>query len=109
MPTASTTTAVLGGSHGSRYASTSPSHIAATALALACAVAGVRARARLLAPVAAEHAWQAALAGGLAAGVVGALSEDSGPVLLVVAMLALACVTIYLWGRPPARPSSSEP
>ena len=39
----------------------------------------------------------------------GSLSEDSGPVLLVVAMLALACVTIYLWGRPPARPSSSEP
>src|SRR6185437_17014719 len=34
---------------------------AATALALACAVAGVRARARLLAPVAAEPAWQAAL------------------------------------------------
>jgi hypothetical protein len=78
---------------------------AATALALACAVAGVRARARLLAPVATEPAWQAALAGGLAAGVVGALTEDSGPVLLVVAMLALACVVTYLWGRPPPRVS----
>ena len=32
----------------------------------------------------------AALAGGLAAGVVGALVEDSGPVLLVVAVFALA-------------------
>ena len=82
---------------------------AATALALVCAAAGVRARARVLAPVAAEPAWQAALAGGLAAGIVGALTEDSGPVLLVVAMLALACVTTYLWGRPPARASTREP
>ena len=80
---------------------------AATALALACAVAGVRARARLLAPVAGEPAWQAALAGGLTAGVVGALTEDSGPVLLVVAMLALACVVTYLWGRPPPRVSGA--
>ncbi len=42
----------------------------------------------------------AALAGGLAAGVVGALVEDSGPMLLVVAVFALGCVASYLWGRP---------
>jgi hypothetical protein len=72
----------------------------ATALALACAVAGVRMRKRLLAPVAGNPAWLAALGGGLTAGVVGTLSEDSGPVLLVVAVFALGCVCAYLWGRP---------
>jgi hypothetical protein len=72
----------------------------ATALALACAVAGVRMRERLLAPVGGDPAWVAALGGGLTAGVVGTLSEDSGPVLLVVAVFALGCLCAYLWGRP---------
>jgi hypothetical protein len=44
--------------------------------------------------------WRAALAGGLAAGVAGALVEDSGPVLFVVAVAALGCELGYLWGRP---------
>ena len=61
---------------------------------------GVRLRRRLLAPVGDDPAWLAALAGGLTAGVVGALSEDSGPVLLVVAVFTLGCVSTYLWGRP---------
>jgi hypothetical protein len=74
---------------------------AATALALLCAALGLRRRERLLAPVAGDPAWLAALAGGLTAGVVGALSEDSGPLLLVVAVVALGCVIAYLWGRPP--------
>jgi hypothetical protein len=73
----------------------------ATALALLAAVLGVRRRQRLLAPVADDPAWLAALAGGLTAGVIGALSEDSGPVLLVVAVFTLICVLGYLWGRPP--------
>jgi hypothetical protein len=72
----------------------------ATALALACAVAGVRMRERLLAPVDGDPAWMAALGGGLTAGIVGTLSEDSGPVLLVVAVFALGCLCAYLWGRP---------
>jgi hypothetical protein len=75
---------------------------AATALALVVAVLGVRRRARLLSPVAGDPAWLAALAGGLAAGVVGALVEDSGPVLFVVAVFALGCVLTYLWGVPRA-------
>jgi hypothetical protein len=74
----------------------------ATALALACAVAGVRLRERLLAPVGGDPAWLAALGGGLTAGMIGTLSEDSGPVLLVVAVFALGCVCAYLWGRPPS-------
>jgi hypothetical protein len=91
---------------------------AATVLALACAAFGVRWRGRLLAPVRADPAWLAAFAGGLTAGVVGALVEDSGPVLLVVAMFTLGCVATYLWGRPigsapqvmvPAHRSESRP
>jgi hypothetical protein len=78
----------------------------ATALALLCTAFGLRRRERLLAPVAGDPVWLAALAGGLAAGVVGALVEDSGPVLLVVAVFALICVLTYLWGRPVARPRS---
>ena len=72
----------------------------ATAIALAYAAVGLRRHDRLLAPVGQDPAWLAALAGGLAAGVVGALVEDSGPVLLVVAVFALGCVVSYLWGRP---------
>ena len=79
----------------------------ATALALLAAALGVRRQERLLAPVANDAGWRAALSGGLAAGVVGALVEDSGPVLLVVAVFALGCVLSYLWGRPAERPSQA--
>ncbi len=75
----------------------------ATALALVYAAFAVRRRERLLAPVDGDPAWLAALSGGLAAGVVGALVEDSGPVLLVVAVFALGCVVTYLEGRPRPR------
>jgi hypothetical protein len=81
----------------------------ATAIALAYAAIGLRRRERLLTPVAVDPAWLAALAGGLTAGAVGALVEDSGPVLLVVAVFALGCVCTYLWGGPPApREARSE-
>lgn len=72
----------------------------ATGIALLCAAVAVRSRGRLLAPVGGDPAWLAALAGGLGAGIVGALVEDSGPVLFVVAVFALGCVLGYLWGRP---------
>ncbi len=83
----------------------------ATAIALLCAIYAVRERARLLAPVGGDPAWSAVLAGGVTAGVVGALSEDSGPVLLVVAVFTLGCVASYLWGRPSrgASPSRGAP
>jgi hypothetical protein len=72
----------------------------ATAFALICAVVGVHRRERLLSPVGGDPVWLAALCGGLAAGVIGALVEDSGPVLLVVAVFALGCVLTYLWAGP---------
>jgi hypothetical protein len=81
----------------------------ATALALACAVLAVRRRERLLAPVGADPAWLAAFAGGLTAGAVGALVEDSGPELLVVAVFTLGCVAAYVWGRPPTARSPRTP
>jgi hypothetical protein len=76
----------------------------ATALALACGALGLRRRARLLAPIDGDPVFQAAFAGGLTAAIVGALAEDSGPVLLVVGAFALGCLASYLWGvTPPAR------
>ncbi len=75
----------------------------ATVLALTCAGLGLRRRGHLLAPVAGDPVWLAAFAGGLAASIVGALVEDSGPVLLVVGVFALGWVASYLWGRPRKR------
>ncbi len=75
----------------------------ATALALIVSALGVRHHQRLLASVDGDPAWLAALAGGLTAGVIGALTEDSGPVLLVVAVGVLGCVLSYLWNQPPDR------
>jgi hypothetical protein len=40
--------------------------------------------------------------------VVGALIEDSGPVLLLVAVFALGCVATYLWGKPRAQSPPTE-
>jgi hypothetical protein len=72
----------------------------ATALALIWAAVAVHRRVLLLAPVGGDPAWFAAICGGLAAGVVGSLVEDSGPVLLLVAVVALGCVLSYLWAGP---------
>jgi len=76
---------------------------AATAVALLGAALALRRRDRVLAPVRADAAFTAALAGSVTAGVVGSLVEDSGPVLLVVATFALGCALSYLWGMPAAR------
>lgn len=46
--------------------------------------------------------WPAALVGGLAGGLIGSVTEDSGPMLIVVATIALAGVCCYLIGRPAA-------
>ena len=75
----------------------------ATALALLAAGLGDHARASACSlPSAATGCGWRRCRGGLAAGVVGALVEDSGPVLLVVAVFALGCVLSYLWAPPAA-------
>jgi hypothetical protein len=73
----------------------------ATALMLGCAAIATRRRERLLAHVALDPAWLAALGGGLACGLVGSLVEDSGPVLFAVSAFALGAVLCYLQARPP--------
>jgi hypothetical protein len=80
----------------------------ATALALIASFIAVRRRDRVLAPVASDPVWLAAFAGGLTSGVIGALTEDSGPVLLVVAVFALSCVLTYLWAGPVRAPALSR-
>ena len=47
-----------------------------------------------------HRGWAAALIGGLAAGLAGALTNDSGPVLFINAVVALTAITAYLLGRP---------
>ncbi|MDQ2701184.1 MAG: hypothetical protein M3Y23_07635, partial [Actinomycetota bacterium] len=44
--------------------------------------------------------WPAALTAGLVGGLIGSVTEDSGPMLIVVATVALAGVCSYLLGRP---------
>jgi len=71
----------------------------ATSLAAIGAVVGVVMRDRLYAPLP-DPAWRAALLGGLAAGIAGALSNDSGPLLFIVAVFVLGVITAYIQGRP---------
>ena len=47
-------------------------------------------------------AWSAALVGGLTGGVVGALTNDSGPVVFINAVIGLAALTAFAQGGPPA-------
>jgi hypothetical protein len=79
----------------------------ATAVALTLSAVAVWRRERVCAPVDSDPAWLAALAGGLTSGAIGALSEDSGPVLLVVAVFMLGCVLCYLWGKPVTQPDGA--
>jgi hypothetical protein len=89
---------------GALTAGSRPALFAAAALA---AVFAWRNRQRVYG-VLPHPAWGAVLLGGLAAGIVGALSNDSGPVLFINAVLALAGVTAYLAGRPRDE-STAEP
>jgi len=77
-----------------------------TLLAVLGAAYALRYRERIYAPLAGSPSWQAALVGGLTASVVGALSNDSGPMLLAFGVFVLACATAYVRGDPRlARPA----
>ncbi len=71
-----------------------------TLLAVAAVVVAWRRRDTLYAPVAGSPAWRAALIGGFAGSLAGALSNDSGPVLLVIGVFVLAWATAYIQGDP---------
>jgi hypothetical protein len=69
------------------------------AMALGVAYA-VRYRARIYAPLEESAPWRAAITGGLTASIVGALTNDSGPLLFVFGVFVLACATAYIRGDP---------
>ena len=67
--------------------------------ALAVAYA-LRYRERIYAPLRGSPSWQAAFIGGLTASIVGALFNDSGPMLFAFGVFVLACATGYVRGDP---------
>ncbi len=60
----------------------------------------IRFRERIYAPLRGSPAWHAAFIGGLTASIVGALTNDSGPLLFVFGIFVLACATAYVRGSP---------
>jgi hypothetical protein len=73
-----------------------PAMLIMTPLALAFIVWAIRRRKALFQGVPGGERWQAALAGAAAAGVAGALFNDSGPLLLVFATFLTGWVVAYL-------------
>jgi len=71
-----------------------------TLIALLAAAYALRYRERIYAPLRGSPSWTAALAGGLTASVIGALFNDSGPILLAFGVFVLACATSYIRGDP---------
>lgn len=73
---------------------------AATVIALLGIAVAIRRRDRVLAPVDGDPAWRAMLGGLVAAGIAGALFNDSGPVLLLFEAFFAGSVVLYLRGDP---------
>ncbi len=71
-----------------------------TVLAILGVAYAVRYRERIYAPLRGSPAWHAALIGGLTASIVGALTNDSGPLLFIFGVFVLACATAYVRGSP---------
>jgi hypothetical protein len=71
-----------------------------TLVAVLGAAYAVRYRARIYAPLEGSPSYRAALIGGLTASIVGALSNDSGPLLLAFGVFVLTCLTAYVRGDP---------
>jgi hypothetical protein len=59
-----------------------------------------RYRERIYAPLRGSPSYRAAFIGGLTASIVGALSNDSGPLLFAFGVTVLACTTAYVRGDP---------
>ncbi|MFM8562246.1 MAG: hypothetical protein ACKOB9_09155 [Solirubrobacterales bacterium] len=72
----------------------------ATVIAILAIALGVRRRERLFDTVGSDPAWVAAIAGCAAVGIGGAVFNDSGPLLLIIATFVAACGVLYLRGRP---------
>ncbi|MFM9141097.1 MAG: hypothetical protein ACKOTH_11455 [Solirubrobacterales bacterium] len=72
----------------------------ATIIAILAIALGVRRRDRLFDTVGSDPAWVASIAGCAAVGIGGAVFNDSGPLLLIIATFVAACGVLYLRGRP---------
>jgi hypothetical protein len=70
------------------------------ALGVVASVLAVRRRDRVYATLRGHPAFMAGIWGSFAATVVGALSNDSGPVIFALGFLGLMFATGYAWGRP---------
>jgi hypothetical protein len=77
------------------------------AVGVICMVLALRRRDRLYAPLRDHPAFMAGIWGSFSATVVGALSNDSGPVIFALGFLGLLFATGYVWGRP--RGADGEP
>jgi hypothetical protein len=75
-----------------------------TLIGIACMVWGVRRRADLLRPLRPHPAFVAGLWGALSATVIGALSNDSGPVIFIAGFFGLLLALGYGRGAPGAAP-----
>ena len=75
-----------------------------TVIGIVCMVWGVRRRADLLRPLKAHPAFVAGLWGALSATVIGALSNDSGPVIFIAGFFGLLLALGYGRGAPGAAP-----
>lgn len=64
---------------------------------------GIARRRELLAPLAGDRAFAAGLWGALAASVVGALANDSGPTIFLIGAAALVLAGAYVTGKPRPR------
>jgi hypothetical protein len=70
------------------------------ALGLVCMVLALRRRERIYASLRDHPAFMAGIWGSFSATVIGALSNDSGPVIFALGSLGLLFATGYVWGRP---------
>jgi hypothetical protein len=69
------------------------------AAGVVCCVIGIRNRERLFAPLSDHPAFMAGIWGSFFATVIGALSNDSGPVIFALGFLGLLFATGYVWGK----------
>jgi hypothetical protein len=76
---------------------------------IVCFVWGYRNRARVFAPLSGHPAFMAGIWGGLSATVIGALGNDSGPVIFALGFLILLFATGYVRGGVRGSPERAKP
>lgn len=75
-----------------------------TLLALLGGAYALRYRDRVYGPLCTSDAWRAAMIGAFVGVILGSLTNDSGPILLIFGSFVLAAATAYVRGNPSAAP-----